>query len=251
MIRILLVGICGRMGREIAKLCRGSETFEIVCGVDTGDGTDLEVPIYEGFADVKEDYDVLIDFSSAALAPSLLDYLAEVKKPAVLCTTGYREDDEKRLNQQSGLYPTFRSANMSVGIYVLSLLAAEANRLLGADFDCEILEAHHRRKKDAPSGTAYLLAKAIQDSDSRERPLTTDRSARHEARRPGEIGIQALRLGAVAGDHEVYFGSDSEIVKLSHHAENRSVFASGALRAARFIKDQPAGLYDMSDMLKG
>lgn len=250
MTRIFLVGIRGRMGQQILQLARESSTLEIAAGFDTEPGDVLGVPVYADFAAVKSDYDVLIDFSSPLLAEKLLDYLAEVRKPAVLCSTGLSEASEKRIKEQSRLYPTFRSANMSVGIYVLSVLVAEANRLLGSEFDCEIVEAHHRGKKDAPSGTAYLLARAVQASDSRERPLCLDRSQRHEARTAGEIGLQSVRAGGIAGDHAVYFASSSEYLKLSHHAESRAVFAAGALRAAVFISQQKAGLYDMGDMLK-
>lgn len=250
MIRILLVGANGRMGQEIQKACAEDPDVTIAAGIDLAPSGDGAFPIYASFAEIREDYDVLIDFSSPHVTDALLTYLKETGKPCVLCTTGLAEDQEKRLHEQSGLYPTFRSANMSVGIYVLSVLAAEANRLLGKTFDCEIVEAHHRGKKDAPSGTAYLLARAIQDSDPEERPLCLDRSSRHEARRPGEIGMQAIRAGGIAGDHEIYFASSDEIIKLSHHAESRQVFASGAIRAAKFIADRAPGLYNMGDMLK-
>lgn len=249
MTRILLVGILGRMGREITALAEASDELKIVCGIDTEEQNFQGIPVYKDFSSVKEDYDVLIDFSSPQLADELLAYLEKVRKPAVLCTTGLSTEQEAVLEKQASLYPTFRSANMSVGVYVLSVLAAKANELLGAAFDCEISESHHRGKKDAPSGTAFMLAKAVQDSSPDERPLCLDRSSRHEARKDREIGMQALRMGGVAGDHTVYFASDSEIISLSHHAESRRVFASGALRAALFIQDKDPDLYNMSDML--
>ncbi len=251
MLKVLLAGARGRMGREIISRSRLCEDLCICAGVDAcaADRDDAEFPVYEKLSEVKEDWDVLIDFTSPAFYDELLPYLAEKKKAAVLCTTGLSAAQEEQIRALSRSCPVFRSENMSVGIYVLSVLAAEANRLLGKDFDCEILEAHHRGKKDAPSGTAYLLARAVQASDPGERPLCTDRSARHEARRKGEIGMQALRMGAVAGEHKVYFASESEIISLSHQAENRGVFADGALKAARFTAGQAEGFYTMKEML--
>lgn len=249
MTRLFLVGASGRMGQAIRRVVSEMANCEIVGGFDSQAPGESPFPIFTDFSEIALDYDVLIDFSSKELTDQLLAYLAKAAKPAVLATTGLSSEQEERIESLSREMAIFRSANMSVGIYVLSRLAAEANRLLGPGFDCEIVEAHHRGKKDAPSGTAYLLARAVQESSTYERPLVTDRSGRNEARRDGEIGLQALRGGAIAGDHEILFAGNAEVIRLSHHAESREVFAEGALRAANFIQDKPAGLYSMEDML--
>lgn len=249
MIRIFLVGALGRMGREITRLAEASQDLVIVGGLDQGAGSTTSFPIFTVFPEIDLEYDVLIDFSSPALTDALLDHLHKSGKPAVLCTTGISAEQESAVSSLATQSAIFRSANMSVGVYVLSRLVAEANRLLGAEFDAEIVEAHHRGKKDSPSGTAFMLARAIQQSSEIERPLVLDRSNRSEARPTGEIGMQALRGGTIAGDHQVLFAGDSEVITLAHHAQSRDVFAAGALRAARFIHGKTPGLYDMSDML--
>ncbi len=249
MTKIFLVGAGGRMGQEIIQAASASPTLTIVGGFDQQSISDSPFPIFTDFAAIDVDYDVLVDFSNAALADQLAAYLAEAKKPAVLSTTGLSEAQEAKITELSQSMPIFRSANMSVGIYVLGRLVALANQLLGPSFDAEIVEAHHRGKVDAPSGTAYLLAQAIQASSEEERPLVTDRSNHREARQVGEIGLQSLRGGSIAGDHEIMFAGNSEVIRLSHHAQTRGVFAEGALRAASFIQDKTPGFYTMEDML--
>ncbi len=246
MTKIFLVGANGRMGREILALAESYKDITVVGGLDRGDAS---IPLFKSFAEITCDYDVLIDFSSPALQDELGSYMDTVKKPAVLCTTGLSPEQETAIRQRSATMPIFRSANMSVGIYVLSQLITEANRLLGPGYDIEIIEKHHRAKQDAPSGTAYLLADAIQKNSDTPHTYITDRSQTYRARQPHEIGISAVRGGSIPGDHDVLFAGEAETITLAHHAESRRVFAAGALRAAAFMKDKPPGLYSMADLL--
>ncbi len=230
--RIFLSGASGRMGLAITDYCQKAG-IEIVAGLGI-DKTSKNgsYPLYSSFDLVPADldFDVLIDFSSFALAKDLRNFIRDRQCPAVIGTTAYSEEDEKALLELSSDVPIFRSSNMSIGVYVLNKLVKEASRLLDGHYDVEIIEKHHRWKKDQPSGTALTLQES----------LGPDRSS---------CPIHSVRIGAIAGDHEVLFASDEEIISLSHHAENRSVFARGAVEAALFLKNRKPGFYTMDNLL--
>ena len=243
MLRILLSGACGRMGRQVA-LIAPEWNGVIVAGVDVHPGSDCAFPVYPSFDMVKEDADVIIDFSRPEGLPALLAYAKTHRLPAVLAATGYCEKELNMIRDAAGLVPIFRSANMSLGVYVLKTLSARAAQLLSG-FDIEIVEKHHNQKADAPSGTALMLYDAVKNPQSQP---VYGRHTRTEKRESQEIGLHAVRGGSVAGEHEVGFYGQGETVLLSHSAQDRSIFARGALRAATFIRLQAAGEYDMSHL---
>ena len=244
--RILLSGALGHMGREVAVQA-ASEGVELLCGVDAAAGN-TDFPLYARFEDAPR-ADVVVDFSVPQALPDLLAYCERHGVPAVLCTTGYDEEQIKAIDEASKHVALFRSGNMSVGIALLRALAKKAAAVLGESFDVEIVEAHHNRKKDAPSGTALMLYDAVKDAYEQPKQAVFGRHGRDSKRQPGEIGIHALRGGTVTGEHEVCFFGPSERIKLSHSAESRSVFAAGALRAAAFIIGREPGLYSMDDIV--
>lgn len=242
MTRVLLSGAGGRMGREVAAAAK-NYGFEIVCGVDPRAGEGFSFPVYASFDEVLESAEVLIDFSLPRALPAMLGYLKSRPMPAVLCATKYSEEDENAVRVLSKSMPVFRSANMSLGVAVLRRLAREAARMLNG-FDIEIIERHHSKKADAPSGTALMLLKEVESASSR---TVYGRDPQSPPRAREEIGLHAVRGGTVAGDHEVGFYGDNETVMLRHAAQSRAVFAAGALKAARFLISRPAGLYTMDD----
>ena len=244
--RILLSGALGRLARAIAAQALENGD-EILGGVDVMTGK-ADFPLYQSFEDAPV-ADVVIDSSAPQALDGILDYCVQNGVPAVLCTTGYDDDQLKAIDEAAGKVALFRSGNMSLGIALLRALAKKAATVLGDGFDVEIVEAHHNRKKDAPSGTALMLYDAVKDAYEQPREAVYGRHGRESQRQPNEIGIHALRGGTVTGEHEVCFFGPSERIRLSHSAESRSVFASGALRAADFLKDQAPGLYSMDDLV--
>ena len=247
MIKILLCGALGKMGRQVTALSR-ENGFEIAAGIDAAaSGDSLSFPLYPAFSDaVREQADVIIDFSRPGALKGLLDYAVSRKLPCVLCSTGYGEKENAMIREASAQIPLFVSANMSEGVYVLKKLAALAHALL-PEADIELIEKHHRRKVDAPSGTAVALLKVLKNEDT---VLRCGREGNDSKRQPGEIGVHSVRGGTVCGDHEISFFLYDEEITLSHHAQSRAIFANGALRAARFLLNCAPGLYGMDDLMK-
>lgn len=252
MIQLAISGACGKMGQTLAELAKEqADAFSVVAGVDPRceEGAAFPAPVVAAPQALPQGIEVLVDFSLPVALPTLLAYAEEQGVALVLAATGYSKQDVERIGQASARIPIFRSANMSYGINVLSELCQRAAGALGSAFDVEIREKHHRRKADAPSGTAYLLADALREAYPEEREIVLDRHARHTARSVNEIGIVAVRGGTVTGEHEVGFYGDDETLLLIHSAQNRAIYARGALRAAKFIAVQKPGLYGMHDLL--
>ncbi len=249
MTRILLCGCSGRMGRVIAEMAAESSDISVVAGCDRV-AYAAAFPIFESLSACTVEADVLVDFSNAAALPDILAYCEEKKLPAVLCSTGYSEDDLARIREVSARVPLFRSSNMSIGINLLSALVRRAAEILGEGFDIEIIEKHHNQKLDAPSGTALMLAEAARDGLSYEPEYVYDRHAVRKKRDPHEIGLHAVRGGTIVGDHDVIFAGTDEVITLSHSAQSRRVFAAGALRAARYLSGvTEPGLYNMDHVI--
>ena len=243
--RILLCGAMGKMGREVVN-CAGEYGFGIAAGVDACGAQEASFPLYAGFTDdIAEKADAVIDFSRPSALPGLLEYAVRHHLPCVLASTGYGEKEERLIREASGQIPVFVSANMSVGVYVLKKLICTAKNLL-PQADIEIIEKHHRRKEDAPSGTAKALLQAVTDEDTR---VIYGREGNDTKRQNGEIGVHAVRGGTLCGEHEVDFLMDNEMISITHSAQSRGIFAAGALRAARFLLGKPAGLYGMDDLI--
>lgn len=249
MVRILINGICGQMGHALWRLApQFSNCLTVVCGVDPAQ-SDLNVPVYTCFADVATDFDVVVDFSVPSASMDALNYCVENHKPIVLCTTGFSPEQISQIADAASRIPVFRSANMSVGINLLCALAKQAARMLGGTFDIEIVETHHNRKIDSPSGTAAMLAEAVAEASPDEKQLVYGRHDKNHRREPSEIGIHSLRGGTVVGEHELLFLGQDEVISLKHQAQSKAVFAAGALRAAAFLHGKDPGLYDMNDMI--
>lgn len=248
--KILLNGAAGKMGKVVEEFVKTQSDCQIVAGVDINTKV-ADYPVYKSFDDVKECIDVIIDFSVPAAFDQMLKYAVKTHTAAVIATTGLSDSQIAALKDASNITPIFFTANMSIGVNLISALAKQAAKLLYGSFDIEIVEAHHRRKLDAPSGTALMLANDIAKGLSEEQIFVFDRSSRRESRPKNEIGISAIRGGTIVGEHEVIFAGEDEIIKISHSARSRSLFANGAVNGARFIKDKENGLYDMNDLLRG
>lgn len=247
--KILLGGALGRMGREMT-LAAEAAGVEIAGGVDVAyAGQPSAFPIVADYARAAVEADVIVDFSRPDALPELLALALSRRMPVVLCATGYTDVELARIREASEQIAVLRSANMSLGVNVLTELVSMAVRALEG-FDIEIVERHHRMKVDSPSGTALMLYEAAQKERGPETEAVYGRYGRTQKRTAGEIGIHAVRGGTVTGEHEVGFYGNGEQILLTHRAENRSLFAQGALRAAAFVADKPAGLYSMRDVVR-
>lgn len=250
MTRIIMHGCSGAMGQVISGLARDMEDVEIVAGIDLNDQVNPGYPVYQSLEQCEEEADVIVDFASARAVNHLLDYCVREKMPLVLCTTGLSQEQMAKVQKASQETAILRSANMSLGINTLLKLVADAAKVLaGAGFDVELVEKHHNRKLDAPSGTALALADAVNEAMGNTYHYQYDRSARRERRDTKEIGIQAVRGGTIVGEHEVIFAGQDEVVTFSHTAYSKAVFGKGALEAARFLKGREPGLYTMADVI--
>ena len=249
MINVLINGISGQMGHALCRMSEEfSDTLTISCGVDPVP-SDTKIPVYASFDCVHAPFDVVIDFSIPSASMKALDYCVQNLKPIVLCTTGFNEEQITHINESSAFIPIFRSANMSIGINLLCSLAKQAARMLGNSFDIEIVETHHNRKIDSPSGTAAMLAEAITSACVENKFPVYGRHDNNHRREPEEIGIHSLRGGTVVGEHEILFLGPDEVITLKHQAQSKAVFASGALRAASFLVGKEPGMYDMSSIV--
>ena len=250
MIKIVLHGCNGRMGRMITELVRNDADTEIVAGVDSYTGVTNDYPVYDSVEKCGVDADVVIDFSNAGAVDALLDYCTEKKLPVVLCTTGLSEIQLAKVQEASGETAILKSANMSLGINTLmDLLKKATSVFVPAGFDIEIVEKHHNQKVDAPSGTAIALADSMNEVLNNEYQYKYDRSAERKKREKKEIGIQAVRGGNIVGEHEVIFAGTDEVITFKHTAYSKAVFGKGAIEAAKFLAGKPAGFYDMSDVI--
>lgn len=246
--RILLSGIGGHMGREVVKLIEADPSLSLAGGVDAFMTEPCSVPCAKDFASAVTDADCIIDFSHHSLTKELTEFAVAHRLPLVLATTGQTEEEKTMIRDASGKIPLFFAANYSLGIALLTDLAKKAAAVMG-DAEIEIVEAHHDRKLDAPSGTALAIADALHEV----RPGAVDHCGRsgQGKRTPEEIGIHAIRMGNIVGMHEVIIGTQNQTITLKHEAHSRALFAEGALAAAKFIAGKPAGLYNMQSMLGG
>lgn len=249
MTNIILCGCGGRMGRAIIESVKDGCT--IVAGVDiNASALSTGFPVYEKISDFPGKADVIVDFSHHSALPSLIEYAKATKTPIVLATTGHTDEELALIDESVNEIAIFRSGNFSLGINLLITLAKQAAKTLGADFDVEIIEKHHNKKLDAPSGTALMIADAIA-SEREESEYVFDRHSERKARESKEIGLHSVRGGTIVGEHEAIFAGENEIVTISHSAASREIFATGALRAAVYLAKKEKGLYNMTDMIEG
>ena len=241
MTKIIIIGAKGRMGQALVACARQFRQLEVTAQI--GNGDDLAAVIGQG--------DVVIDFSHHTVTPGVAALCAKYRKALVIGTTGHSDAEASTIKKLRSKIPIVWASNFSTGVNTLFWLTRKAAEILGPDFDLEVVEMHHRLKKDAPSGTAKSLAEILADV----RKLSLNEAARHGRagivgeRQPAEIGVHSIRGGDVVGDHTVMFLGEGERVEISHKASSRTNFARGALRAALWLASRPAGLYDMQDVL--
>ncbi|MBP3268638.1 MAG: 4-hydroxy-tetrahydrodipicolinate reductase [Ruminococcus flavefaciens] len=246
MTNIAICGANGKMGKNIYNCVIERDDCQVVAGIDIYTKEYADFPIVEKPADLPVKPDVIIDFSNPASLDGLLDYCQSTGTPIVVASTGYSDEQIAQIKAAAQQIPVFFTFNMSLGINLLVQLAKKAASVLGDQFDIEIVEKHHNQKIDAPSGTAIMLANAINETLDNSKHYVYDRHSRRQKREKSEIGMHSIRGGTIVGEHEVIFAGHDEVITLSHSAASKSVFAEGAINAAVFLKDQPAGLYDMS-----
>lgn len=250
MVKIIMHGCNGKMGRVITDIVSNDDECEIVAGVDPFDGVIQKYPVFKSISDVDVDADVVIDFSSAKAVDKLLDWCETKNMPVVLCTTGLSDEQLARVSETAKKIAVLRSANMSLGInMLLKELKSVTSILAPAGFDIEIVEKHHNQKVDAPSGTALALADSINEELKKEYNYVYDRSKERKKRDKKEIGISAVRGGSIVGEHEVIFAGTDEVITITHTAYSKAIFANGAVAASKFLKGKNAGMYNMSDVI--
>lgn len=250
MVKVIMHGCNGKMGQAITGLAAADSEIEIVAGVDVAAPAGHTYPVYKDIWACDMQADVIIDFSSARAVNGMLDYCIQKQMPCVLCTTGLSEEQLQKVEETAKRTAVLKSANMSMGINLMLKLLKEASKVLvTAGYDVEIVEKHHNQKVDAPSGTALALADAINEEFDGRFEYVYDRSGRREKRAQKEIGISAVRGGTIVGDHDVFFAGEDEVITFSHQSYSKTVFAKGAIQAAKFLKGKPAGLYNMSHVI--
>lgn len=247
MIKVLINGCNGKMGQEVAKEIKLTQDIEVLCGVDRIDTGDNSFPVFTTIQDINLIPDVIIDFSIPEATFNILEFAKKHKIPTVVATTGLTNEQITKLEELSKDFPIFRSSNMSYEINLMAKLVAELAQKL-SDSDIEIIETHHNRKIDSPSGTALILADSINNSLNNEMHYEYDRHSKREKRDKKEIGIHSIRGGNEVGKHSVIFFGNNESFEITHNVNSRAVFASGAIKAAKFIAPKENGLYNMNDM---
>jgi len=259
MIKLILSGCNGYMGRVVTAAVKDDPAISIIAGIDINTEHLADYPVFASPDDLTKGSsptdgnaipaDVLVDFSSPSALDGLLAYGLSFNVPLVLCATGYTPEQISALEKTSERIPVFRSGNMSVGINLLADLIKRTSEVLGGDFDIEIVERHHRRKVDAPSGTAIMLADAAGSALPAKPDYIFERESRRTPRGAHEIGISAVRGGTIVGVHDVIFAGQDEVLEFRHTAASRDVFAVGAIRAAKYLAGKAPGLYNMGDVL--
>ena len=249
MINILIFGVNGKMGQVLSAAVKNTPDMQVCCGVDLfADAVKNEFPVYKDISDCSETPDVIIDFSRPEALENNLRFAKDRSVPVVIATTGLSGEQKAMLAEAAKSLSVFYTANMSLGVSLQMELAKKAAEFLGEAYDIEIIEKHHNQKVDSPSGTALAIADKINEAYDESKNYVYGRHSKDE-KRGREIGLHALRGGTIVGEHTVIFAGTDEVIEIKHTAQSKQVFAYGAIKAARFIVSQPAGLYSMNDML--
>ena len=248
MINVILCGSGGKMGSFVAEAVAKTENMQIIAGVDKVNNGE-SFPVFSKFSEISKKADVIIDFSNPVLLDDLLDYAINTKTAVVIATTGYTEVQIEKIQKAAEIIPVFFTFNMSLGVNLICSLAKKAASVLGGGFDVEIVEKHHNQKIDAPSGTAIMLANAVNSVFNDEKIYEYDRHSKRQKRNKNEIGIHSVRGGTIVGEHDVIFAGHDEVITISHSAYSKEVFAVGSVKAAAFICGKNAGLYDMNSIM--
>ena len=250
MTNIILRGCNGKMGQVITNLVESDDDAIIVAGIDISQSKVNKYPVYTSFSQCHVMADVIVDFSSPKNLTEMLDYAKENGIGIVLCTTGFTKEQQGLIEETTKEIPIFQSANMSMGINLITKLIQEAAKLLvDSGFDIEIVEKHHNKKVDAPSGTAIALADAMNKVLGDAYEYKYDRSSVREMRGKKEIGISSVRGGTIVGEHEIIFAGTDEVIEIKHTAYSKAIFAKGAIQAAKFLPGKEPGKYQMSDII--
>lgn len=249
MTNIAICGCNGKMGKVIYNVVGERTDCTVVAGIDINTTRYADFPVYSKPSKMDVRPDVIIDYSHPSSLNGLLEYGLSTGCAIVFATTGYSAEQIAQIKKAGEQIPVFFTFNMSLGINLLVQLAKTATALLGGQFDIEIVEKHHNQKIDAPSGTALMLADAVNDTLENSMQYVYDRHSRRQKREKNEIGIHAIRGGTIVGEHDVIFAGRDEVITLSHAATSKEVFAVGSVNAAVFLKDKKSGLYDMSHLV--
>lgn len=248
MINLLVNGCLGKMGTEVVNLIKTNPNLHLLGGLDRQISHNLFYHVYTDVNDILEKPDVIIDFSTPKASITLLPYCLKNSIPIVIATTGFSKEQQNEINTASLQIPIFQSSNMSYQVALMAKLLSELSTKLETP-EIEIVETHHSKKLDAPSGTALLLANSINKSNANCYDYVFNRHSKSQKRNPKEIGFSSIRGGNIVGEHQVLFFSEHETIKVEHTAYSRTIFAKGAIKAALFLIKQKAGLYTMENLL--
>lgn len=249
MTNIAICGACGKMGKVIADVISGRSDCTVCGGIDKFGETYSDFPVVKNASELSVKPEVIIDFSNPSALDELIDYSETNGCALVIATTGYNDEQITKIHKAADQIPVFFTFNMSLGINLLADLAQRAAKILGNQFDIEILEKHHNQKIDAPSGTAIMLADSINKTLDNEYSYVYDRHSVRAKRGKKDIGISSMRGGTIVGEHEIMFAGRDEVITLKHEAYSKQVFAVGAVNAAVFLNGKSAGLYDMNALI--
>ena len=249
MVKIILSGCGGAMGQVVLKQAKARGDCTVVAGIDPGAASCEDFPVFSAAGQCDVPADVIVDFSHPSALEGLLDLSARTGIPLVLATTGLSDAQIEAVHLAAGQIPVFFTFNMSLGINLMCALAKAATRVLGGQYDIEIIEKHHNRKIDAPSGTAIMLANAVSDALEVKPAFVYERNSRRQKREKNEIGLHTIRGGTIVGEHEVLFAGQDETLSIIHSAHSKEVFATGALSAAVFMRGKPPGMYSMDNLM--
>ncbi len=248
MLKILVNGIAGKMGTEVAKCIRNDKSIHLLGGLDKHIIHNLPYPVFDNIKDVLEKPNVIIDFSIPEATISILPFVLQNKIPIVIATTGFSTEAQNKIEEASMQIPIFQSANMSYEMAIINNIVTQISKKL-PNSEIEIVETHHNRKKDAPSGTALMLANSINEANNNIYHFNLNRFENSSKRNPKEIGFSSIRGGNIVGEHQVLFFNEYETLEIKHSAYSRTIFAEGAIKAAKFLVNQNPGIYDMNSLI--
>lgn len=248
MIKVIVSGATGAMGRVLIDLINESVDFKVSAGFAKESRDEKDFKIYSNICEIKEEADVIIDFSSKESLDSVLSLALDKNIPLVIASTGFDEEDLEKIKKTSLSVPIVQSGNFSLGVNVMVYISKLLSKLLDG-FEIEIIEAHHHNKKDAPSGTANMLFDSVNEARDNKLKKVYNREGFTEKRDPNEVGMHSLRAGSINGDHEVVFAGEDEVISIAHHAQSKKIFALGSLKAAKYIIDKENGLIDINEIL--
>lgn len=249
MINIMLSGANGKMGHVISRIVAESSDSQILFGVDINTEQHFGYSVYDNPELSTETPDVIIDFSHPSAFETVTSYAKKHNIPIVVATTGLSKEQVQSLNELSNHIPVFFSANMSLGVNLIIELAKAAVKTLEGNFDIEIIEKHHNKKIDAPSGTALAIADSIADTLTEKTNYVYDRHSARKKRAANEIGLHSVRGGTIVGEHEIIFAGNDEIIEIKHTAMSKEIFAVGSYKAAKFLLNKKPGMYKMADLV--